>query len=588
MSRSKSETRVYCTTLLLTVLLGGALLAAPAARPGAEPFARRVILLWDGSQSMVKRLDREKIPPATVWMARDTDLERLERYVYELLFHDSLPPVTDRDMIDTHTKAPTPPLPLADENTLLTAYLFNSERAPKFSMRREILPPGPDREERLRQFLPRPNQADPRYMGLETNLVRPLLEAVYDPEITGRIVPHTDQTYLVMVTDDVQESLEPYTDQSVVQKHLELDHRRQKLLTYVVSCQPSLLEKSHQILISLYQIFDKPIAATPTPLVTAAAATPTPESTPTPVPDAGPPPPAVIKAVIPPDGLAVLLEDGRLISSPFRVEVDGNPSRSAPLPSLDASLLDQGNNVIATGRLEFPNATALPAEGRLVFATFSEKGWPAAGRLALPAPAADNQWIQGVNPLQFPARFQSHELLWLMAGLLGLAAAGSGGLAYARWRLAPPRSVRIQFTLNPNSAAARKLKPLVLQADEPVTLGEDERADGPAFPVNCEPLTLVYERGWFSGKVRIYNEGVSALDSTGPDEEWAGESIGAPPREWTIPLKQDEGGSRLIVLREADSGSRTWEVRVEARPGETMAGAEGSGKNWEYEGPAGG
>jgi len=582
MSRSKSGDRLFFKGLFLTVLLGGWLPAVPAAYPGSEPHARRVIVLWDGSQSMVKRLDREKTPPETVWMARNADLERLDRYVFAMLFQDSIPPASNLDVIKKFADAPTPPFPLADENTLLTAYLFNSERAQKFSLRREILPPSPDREERLRRFLPRPDQADPHYMGLESNLVRPMVEAVNDPEITGRIVPHTDQTYLVMITDNVKEGFDPNMDQTYVQQYLALEQRYKKWLTVSVSCQPSLPNWNQQILITLYQIFEQPLAATPTPLVTAAAAEPTP------APESGPPAAAVIKALIPPEGLAVRLEGGRLVSSPFRVEVEGDPSRSAPLPLLGASLLDPENQVIASGRLEFPHAAALPAEGRLVFATFSEKGWPAAGTLALPSPTADNQWIQGVTPGQFPARFQSHEFLGLLAWLLGLVLVGSGGLAFARWRLSPPRSVRLQFTLNPNSAAARNLKPLLLQADEPVTLGEDGREDTPAFPVNCEPLTVVYERGWFSGKVRIYNEGVTVLDAGDEEEEWSGESAGAASREWTIPIKQGEGGSRQIVLREADSGPRTWEVRVEARPGEAAAVPEDSGKNTDYGWSAGG
>lgn len=50
------------------------------------PYKRRVILLWDTSQSMVKRLNREKSPPETVIMARNEELQRLETYVRQILF----------------------------------------------------------------------------------------------------------------------------------------------------------------------------------------------------------------------------------------------------------------------------------------------------------------------------------------------------------------------------------------------------------------------------------------------------------------------------------------------------------------------
>lgn len=579
MSRMDSRTRERSLSWFLTILAGGMLCAVLPVNPQAELYSRRVILLWDCSQSIVKRIDRETTPPKTVWMARNADLERLERYVFDLLFRDTLPPVTAGDLFSQDTKTSSPSLPLADENTLLTAYLINRERTQNFSMQREILLPSPDREERLRHFLPRPERTDKQYQGLETHLVRPMVEAVFDPEITGLLVPHTDEIYLIMVSDEVEESMEPYTNQAVVKKHLELKNRRQYLFTYVVNCQPSQAAKNHQVIITVYQIFDKPIAATPTPAITATVPTPVP--TPEPAGEPGPPAEAVIHAAIPPEGLVIKKKGGRLVSSPFLVEVEDDPSRAAPLPALEANLLDEKHHVISTGRLEFPNATVLPAEGRLVFQPIAGKEWPALGKITAPSPAEDNLWVLGVKPDQFPARFQSYEFLNLILVLLGLVLAGAGGLAYAQWRLAPPRKIRVQFTLNPNSATARNLKPLILPADLPVILDESEGPDAPGFPFPCEPLTLVYERGWFSGKVRIFSEEGLFRDSTSPEEEWEEESGGGSTREWTIPIRRDEGGSRMIVLRETDAGPRTWDVRVEARPETAAAVPADSGNSLE-------
>ncbi len=200
-----------------------------------------------------KRYNRNINPPRLVWMVSNEELQVVHDRVFALLFHGIQPRANDPQWTWYVPRQETAG-PLVDDQTLLTAFLFNRERY-GYSLYESILPPSGDRLSLLREFLPRPDRQDSRYMGLQTNWVRPQIDAFEHPRALQSMIPDTNDTYLVLVTDNVPEGYDPNLTDAYVTKHQNLKKKRQALFEIVIPCVPSDPSFTHRIMIKADRIW---------------------------------------------------------------------------------------------------------------------------------------------------------------------------------------------------------------------------------------------------------------------------------------------------------------------------------------------
>ncbi|MEW6236861.1 MAG: hypothetical protein AB1656_15875 [Candidatus Omnitrophota bacterium] len=535
----------------------------------ADAYSRRVIVLWDCSQSMVKRLDQESSPPQTVWMAADEELLRVRNYVADILFHGLKPPLDSRDAVDWFAQPNQYIEALAGPDALLSVYLFNHQRE-RSALKSLQLEPATDREKAVIDFLPRPDHNEALYQGLHTNLMQPFIDAIEDAQALPFMAPHTDDVYVILVTDEELDPSDPKTNDVYHQRFQNMKKRRQDLFTLTVFCTPSRANWYHRILIKTYRIWEK---AVPTPTPPGPSPTPQPTQTPTPIPPTSTPTPVKPTNTPTPYTLAVAaaedatlrLRGEKIVSSPLGVSVLNNPALKAPLPNIQSQLLDAQGRPISEGRMEFGRASTLPASGELVYNAIKGKEWPEKANFIL----ADKNGVRGIEPEAIAARLRSGDISNLILFLLLGAGAIGFVLFVLKMRMSLPQKIRAQFTLKSDSGEIHKPITLTIKAEEPFVIGEDI-----AFPgVNCRPLTAVYTRGFLSGALTIADEDALAL-SEEADEEIAQAIDEAPPEKWSISVRPGRTERQTIQLSQMEPGTRTWNVLVEIKSEEPPIGAE--------------
>ena len=321
-----------------------------AQQPDADGKPRRVIVMWDTSQSMVKLLNRETVPHSTVWMARNDELEQVWSITQRLLFSG----ISNSQFDDRSFSQFWAPFlgdildPLVEDDTVLSVYRFPFARGEAESASIHLRGNGPQTRESLESFLPEADRNDPLYSKLETYFARCILDAWEDsgPEIERN---GFGETYLLVVSDNQFDAASPNSDldPDQIERFAALQLELRDLCTLAVTCTPSEPGWRQSIIITLR-----------------AAGLPKPDAA------------YRLRVATPSDEIVLQEEsDGRWMSNPVKLSWQGGLMEHYPadLPVLNVRLLNRDHEEVAVGYPEYPTGDMkLPVEAPFVFSSIPE------------------------------------------------------------------------------------------------------------------------------------------------------------------------------------------------------------------------
>lgn len=428
--------------------------------------------------------------------------------------------------------------PLIGPSTYVTAYRFAEELE-----KPRLFADGQSAgfQDRFREFLPAPRWNDPRYRFLNTSFVRSIIESFDDSLANAQVEARDREVFMLIVSDNI---FEGRNDGSLAQEYqkrfVDLEGRRQRLLTIGVKCTPELADWNHTILITVDRYGPKTprqravIMETPKP---------TPETTPAPVAKVIPPPPPPRLAVtVPQKMLRLRGQGGKVLSGAFKISVDGHTVGEMPLPALTARLLTAKGEPIGSGSVVFGDVTCLPAEGRLVFATLilKQRKIPAMAELALTSES--QKTYASVSPAQVPVQIERRTSAIVLPVLLLviIAVVAVALIQYLRTN-SPPARAPIRLVLESGGRESSSLS-FDLPPNESYVIGQDFRDIKWFEGISCRPWTLHYKR-----------------------RPWAGEVVLGDPQtgeERPVPVTAGSKTHEELMLRELGDGLRTWKLLV--------------------------
>lgn len=546
-------------------LIGLSIVQYPAA--SEQSYRRVVMLLWDTSQSMVMR----KSGPT----ASENDLRRLKKYVSDLLFHGVSLPVPEPDYQKCQQAFQQNPKALIDAETLLIAHRFHVELE---QTEGKYLPPSlADRERELWNYLPKPAVSkNAGYVHMETELVRPFIDALTLAENQGVIHPQLEEMYLVTVSDNLTETTIPPAN--LPKKYLDFFYSRlesellnHRICTIGVQCNPQN-ESIHRILVNVYQLSKQSYlpsasetAPPPRPSATDTPA-PTPVSQPTAIPTpAGTPTPWSVSLAIPTAGLGLMVQGNRVVSERFCVSVEGEPTLQVPAPAIQAELLDAQGNVVSKGVVVFEDSQNLPAKPYADFEPIQGDQWPSKARWILQTQSQ----VKAVSPTE--AVTYKKESLGMAVWVILILILGAVFLFFVLRSMREPKDeeetldesgesrsqfnqAKITLILEPSFGGVHTLE-FFLSPGDAYQFGLPIQGQSWFEDVDCLPYKIAVEKRWMKAPKLILEEPAAF--------NWDESGEKSSPTRMEFPLSS-LAESRLLELKGRED-SRTWELQITAQ-----------------------